>query len=316
MIDILMASYNNEKYISDQIDSILKQTYKDWRLLIQDDCSTDGTYSILKKYQALHPGKILITRNLQNSGGAKNNFFSVLPLATDSYVMLSDGDDYWKPDKIQLTLEKMKSAETKYGDETPILIHTDLEVVDEELKLIAKSMFKRQKLDPNRDKLNQLLVQNVVTGCTCMMNRNLMSILLGVLAEKSDVAMVTALMHDWWIAITAAAFGRIEYLKESTVLYRQHRANSVGAKDAQSINYILGQLSNKSQIKSTLRRTFLQANEFNEIYQHILPREKKLILSKYQEVSISNKAKKIILIYKYGFLKKGILRVIGQLLYI
>lgn len=315
MIDILMACYNNEKYVAEQIESILQQTNKDWRLTIQDDCSTDGTYAVLKKYQELYQDKIILKRNLQNSGGAKNNFFSMMLYAKESYVMFSDGDDFWLPEKIQKTFDKMKTAEIKYGADTPVLVHTDLKIADKDLNIVAKSMFDRQKIDPDRDGLNQLLVQNIVTGCTCMMNQNLMTIIINSIVGKSQEEKAPIMMHDWWIALAAATFGRIECLKETTMLYRQHGNNSVGAKDAKSIKYILEQIKNGKHIKSVLGKTYLQAEAFDDCFKDALPNEAKHILANYQAVSTSDKAKKIVLIIKYGFLKNGVLRAIGQLLH-
>lgn len=311
-----MASFNNEKYIAEQIESIIQQTNENWRLIIQDDHSTDSTYSIIEKFQDQHKDKISIKQNAHNSGSAKSNFLSMLPFATSQYVMLSDGDDYWLPQKIQKTYEKMIESETLHGTSTPILVHTDLGIVDQDLKTIADSMFATQMLNPDRAGLNQLLVQNMATGCTFMMNQKLMEILKTGLEDKDEVEKPKIVMHDWWIALSAAAFGRIECLKEPTILYRQHGNNTVGAKNVKSIKYIVGRAGKKSEIQSGLLETYEQAATFSRAYANILPEATKEILTGYQKLMVCGKIKKMALVIKYGFLKYGFLRVIGQLFYI
>ncbi|MDD4782006.1 MAG: glycosyltransferase, partial [Tissierellia bacterium] len=129
MIDILLASYNGEKYIGEQIESILNQTYQDWFLYIKDDCSIDNTLDIALEYERKYIDKIKVIKSDIPSGSAKNNFFSMLPYSQNDYIMTCDQDDIWLPNKIELTFNKMKDVE-KENSNIPILIHTDLKVVD------------------------------------------------------------------------------------------------------------------------------------------------------------------------------------------
>lgn len=218
MVTILLATYNGERYLEEQIESILQQTCTDWKLIIQDDCSSDGTAVIALKYVKRNPDKIRFVKREFPSGYAKNNFFSMLKLAKSDYVMTCDQDDVWLPTKVQVSMSEMHRLEAEQGCNRPLLVHTDLKVVDYNLSIIAESMFKRQNLDNRRDKLNNLLVQNIVTGCTTMVNRALLDMVYETPKE--------AVMHDRWFALIACAFGKIGFVDQSTVLYRQHGSNA------------------------------------------------------------------------------------------
>lgn len=306
MIDILLAAYNGEQYISDQIDSIINQSFTDWILYIKDDCSTDRTVEIVKEYEKKYSGKIKLILSEQPSGSAKNNFFSMLKYSQNNYAMTCDQDDVWLPDKIRLTYEKMKEAE-KESKEVPVLVHTDLKVVDQNLNVISESLFKLQNLDSSRDKINNLLVQNMVTGCTVMVNRKLLS----YITETPK----NAIMHDWWMALVASALGKITFIDEPTVLYRQHGKNSVGAKDVQSTSYIYSKLRNVYGIKSSLYDTYIQAEVLLEQICKYLDKIEYFLIDRYVQAPKLNKIKRIAMLLKFKFLKNSYIRILGQLLF-
>lgn len=218
MVEILMATYNGERYLSEQIESILNQSYKDWKLLVRDDGSKDRTLDILKLYKAKYPKKITLMEDKKGGLRAKENFLELLRQSKSDYIMFCDQDDVWLPNKIEVTLEKMKKVENG-----PTLIHTDLKVVDKELNLISDSMWRYQKLSPERKEYNFLIVQNNITGCTMMINRELAKLSIGEFPN--------GLMHDWIIGIVASLKGTIDYVEERTILYRQHGNNDVGAQE-------------------------------------------------------------------------------------
>lgn len=303
MIDILLASYNGEKYIAEQIDSILNQTYKDWFLYIKDDCSTDNTVKIIKDYENSYKDKIKVITSDIKSGSAKDNFFSMLKYSENEYIMTCDQDDVWLPNKIEITIYKILEAE-KEDKDIPILVHTDLKVVDEKLNKITDSLIKMQNLDSSRDKLNNLLVQNIVTGCTVMVNRNLLNY-IKIVPRK-------AIMHDWWMALLASALGKLYFIDTPTVLYRQHRNNDVGAKNVKSTDYILRKLCNLNSVKETINDTYLQATELlNAIGDKVDSRNNELI-KQYSLFLKINKYQRIKRLIKYQYWKKGIIRVVGQ----
>lgn len=306
MIDILLASYNGEKYIGKQIDSLLSQTYKDWFLYIKDDCSTDDTINIIKGYEKRYKDKIKVILSDKPTGSAKNNFFSLLQYSTSSYVMFCDQDDVWLPEKIQLTYNKMKEIEKENVD-IPILVHTDLKVTDDKLNVISDSLLKMQNLDYNRDKLNNLLVQNIVTGCTIMVNRNLLKYIIEIPQY--------AIMHDWWMALIASTIGKIGFINKPTILYRQHNENNVGAKNVKSLNYILGRLKDIKSVKLSLQNTYLQSGELNNVICNYIDRCQSDMIIQYSLLKKYDKLNKIKVLNKYGLWKNSLIKVVGQIIF-
>lgn len=306
-IDILMAVYNGERYVAQQIDSILAQDFKDWRLVIQDDCSSDHTLEICEGYAAKHPDKIVCSRLAANSGAADRNFYSLMEMAEAPYIMFSDHDDVWLPGKVGDTFAKMRELEWEYGAKVPLLVHTDLTVADESLAVRAYSMAKLQKLNP-RPSFAQLVVQNMVTGCTVMVNRCLLA-RLGSPPRH-------AVMHDWWMALIAGAMGGIGYVDKSTILYRQHGSNEVGAKDAASLSYCGKRLKDRAGARKVLLDTCVQAEEFLQRYGECLDESQRRMLSAYSRLPEQNKARRVAILARYGLWKYGVIRKIGQICFI
>lgn len=308
-ITILMAAYNGEKYIGAQIESILSQTEKAWRLVIQDDCSTDATYSVVKDYADQYPDKIKAVRRKTNSGGAAANFFSMLSYADSAYLMLADDDDIWLPDKIEKTLAAMRTAEQNADHDTPVLVHTDLKVVDSTLNPIADSLFRRQNLNFSKSSLNHMLSQNIVTGCTVMVNKQ-----LAALAAKGNPP-EHAVMHDWWLALIAAAFGIIRFVNTPTVLYRQHTENSVGSKNTSDLFYNVKRFLNTKQAHQTLEAGYKQAEAFYSRFAPLLDEKSAEIIKHYRLIPELSKLQKIRMLNKYDFWMNGFYRKCGQIFF-
>ena len=228
-----MATYNGEKYIAEQIESIIKQSYTKWHLYIQDDCSTDATVSIALSYQEKYPEKITVIENNQNSGSAKNNFFAMLNTVKSDYIMFCDQDDVWLPDKIKITHRRMLFTERKYGKEYPVLVHTDVSLVDEKLNVIAESLFKKEKWHFNK-KITfwNSLIGNVVMGCTTEINKALLD-----KVKYNNLDNIP--MHDWWLGMCARYFGTEVVIKTPTMLYRQHSSNNVGVDETSKLKQLL-----------------------------------------------------------------------------
>lgn len=296
-IDILMATYQGAHYVREQIESIQKQTNQDWRLIVNDDGSTDGTWEILTDLSKIDPRIVLLPRTVRF--GVIGNFSSLMQYTFAPYIMFSDQDDVWFPNKIAETLAEMKAMEQKYGNKTPLLVHTDLRVVDAQLKPINPSFWQYAHLDCRRFiKLNRLLTQNVVTGCTMMLNRSLLELARPVPLE--------ALMHDWWIALVASTFGHISIVPEATMAYRQHGRNQLGAQ-AYGLKRIwhngLSILwNNKKHQKAK------QATLFSQRYNDKLDPLSRKVLEAYQDYCMGGFLKKRITLIKYGFYKSGFLR--------
>ena len=254
-VEVLMAVYNGEGYIREQIESILNQTYKNIHLIIRDNCSTDQTVAIVQGYQSKYPNKITLLTSSQNVG-IIGNFAALLEHAHGDYIMFSDHDDVWLPYKVGRTLEKMDALEQEFGSNIPILVHTDLKVVNKTLEVIHPSFWKYAKLNPEQRSLSRQLTQNQITGCTLMLNRPLLD-----LARPLPKNIV---MHDWWLGICAAAFGKIGFLAEPTMLYRQHGNNDTGAKKF-SLYTIIKRILNEAsreKIAKTRKMIVEQARAF------------------------------------------------------
>lgn len=310
LISILMAVYQGENYLCAQIDSILQQTYQNFLLYILDDGSQDTSWEILNQYQQKYPEKIFIERNEKNSGSARFSFWQLIQKhCDDSYIMLCDQDDIWLPYKIQVTLDEMIQQENYFGKEKPLLVHTDLTVVDEELQVIADSYQKYMNSDPYRNTFRNELVQNTITGCTVMYNNA-----LGKLIQHDIPYFV---MHDWWLALLASSFGKICYVSRSTILYRQHGKNSIGAYSAASLTGWIKKLHYwHSDIYWALRNGYHQAESFFYCYQSLLDKENLRLAYTYGNLTYCNKLMRIFKVFQYGFYKYGVVRKIAQILFL
>jgi len=221
-IDILLATYNGEKYLAEQLDSLFSQTNQNFNVLIRDDSSNDKTLDIIKEYQNKYQSRIkFIEDNSENLGSSKS-FMKLLEYSDSEYIMFCDQDDIWLPDKIETSFKKIKNLENNYTDNTPLLVFTDLKVVDKNLQILKNSFWNYQKLIPELSKdWKKLLAQNVVTGCTMIINK-----------KAKDVCLpfeLPMMIHDQWIAVNIAKYGKVDYLNEQTILYRQHDSNVAGA---------------------------------------------------------------------------------------
>lgn len=298
-IAILLASYNGEKYIAEQIESLLKQTEAGWELFIHDDGSTDRTPEILRRYEARYPDRIHVLDS-PPCGGAKDNFLRMLREVRAPYVMFCDQDDVWLPEKVEVTLGEMKRLEVKHGAERPLLVFTDLCVTDERLHPIAARLSAYQKLDPRRTKAKELMIQNVITGCTVMLNRALVK--LAITPENTT----GIIMHDWWCALIAASFGAVSYVDRALVLYRQHGGNSVGAKKLNSLRYLTARIRRSADIKHSLLATRRQGAFFAETFPGA-----DAVFREYGELGGKRKGERLHFYAKNGIRKSGWQRNLG-----
>lgn len=304
---ILLAAYNGAAYIRQQIDSILQQDYPNIQLVLSDDGSQDGTQEILAEYQERYPDRIIWYQSGERFGKPQTHFMHLLRQFHDApYIMFSDQDDVWHSDKVSKTLKKMREIETDTN--IPVLVHTDLRVVDQNLNIKAKSFCEYSNINGNRLKLNQLLVQNVVTGCTVMVNR--------ALAECScvNISSEVIIMHDWWMAMLASACGEAGFLNETTIDYRQHGSNSVGAQKVSSPQYLWKRLSTKKKMRDALTTAARQAESFFACYEHMIGTKEKNVIQAF--VSIKNKGTlgRDVVFLRYHLLKDRIIRIVPQLL--
>jgi len=307
-LQILMATYNGHRFIARQLDSILEQSVTNWTLLIRDDGSTDGTTEIIRAYRDMHAGKIIVIEDGLGNLGPKGNFARLLESADADYIMFSDQDDVWLPNKIELSVSGMKKLEEASGITRPLLLHTDLVVTDSALRPIAASFWKYQKMNPGRGvRFQRLLIENVANGCTVIINKKLKDMASPIPPE--------AIMHDWWLALVAASFGKIDYLHDQTVLYRQHSRNEVGAR-AWNLSYLSGklmQLLDSRQLHESLTRSGKQAELFLALFGEKLSLRNSQQTLAYSGLLAQGPIKKRCLVLRHGFLRSGLIRNISLL---
>lgn len=217
--EVVLATFNGAAHIDALLASLAAQTVPLAVLRVCDDGSWDDTRAVIARWQQVLPLRLL---DAPPGAGAGGNFGRLLDASVGDYVMLADQDDVWDSDKIARSMAEMQMLEARWGVATPLLVHGDLRLVDAQLRPIAGSFMDHQHLDPQAISLDRLLLQNVVTGCTVLVNRPLLDLALPIPPE--------APMHDWWLAVVAATFGRIGYVPQATVAYRQHDRNAIGAK--------------------------------------------------------------------------------------
>jgi glycosyltransferase involved in cell wall biosynthesis len=220
-IEVALATYNSEPFLEALLDSLFAQSRQDFTLVVADDDSSDSTPDIIATYSENYPGRIRVVPRDGRHRGVIGNFDRVLAHSSADYIFLCDHDDVWLPHKIERTLEAMHVLEARHGPEAPLLVHTDLVVTDAELRVINKSLIDYSGIDPRRSDPVRLLLANVVTGCTTLLNR--------ALCLQARPIPGNAMMHDHWLALVAATTGAIGYVDERTILYRQHGGNTLGA---------------------------------------------------------------------------------------
>lgn len=282
-IYILLAAYNGEKYIEAQIESILNQTYTNWKLIIRDDGSSDNTLSIIKKFIQADKRISLLKDNYGNVGSCRN--FSILLQSVKNesgYIMFCDQDDYWKENKIELTLNEMIKAEKNYAAPTPVLVYTNFTYADESLQAISsKKNYSVTKF--SNIKFSHIIAQNPAYGCTMMFNIALLKVINTIPQEAEN--------HDYWSVLTASAFGKVFYLPQSTVFYRQHGKNISGQHSNDDFVKRINRIYKGKNVDDVLNKIKM-IKVFNSIYHEKLSAGQKkiiddfILLAKHKSLSL------------------------------
>ena len=158
--------------------------------------------------------------NEKNLGPSKN-FWRALSLCKSDYVAFCDQDDTWDKEKLSILMSRMISIESESDNPTPILVYSDLNIVDENLNVMSNSFFKTTGKYPNCSDPRDFIVSNHIPGCAMLMNR--------ALIDRAGALPDGVRMHDWWIALVASLAGKMSYVERPLVNYRQHANNAVGA---------------------------------------------------------------------------------------
>lgn len=220
IIEVVLPTYNGVNYLEAQLASIDAQSLRPARVLLRDDGSSDGTPELIERLQERYSSWLEVLPADGNLG-CTANVNRLLEATVASYVALADQDDLWLPCKLEASLALLLRLEACHGASTPLLVHSDLQLADAQGRPMPLTYWQSQGLDPSRTHLGDLLITNVVTGCTVLLNRSLLQQALPIPHQ--------ALMHDWWLALIASAMGEISALPNPTLLYRQHDLNVLGA---------------------------------------------------------------------------------------
>lgn len=305
LVDIVMATYNGERYIAKQIESIQNQSYKNWRLLISDDCSTDQTLKIVRDY-AENDHRVQIVSEGIKYGGAMANFMSAIKYSDATYFMFSDQDDIWNEDKIELSIRALIDLEDAWGSDSPSFVSSDLSIVDDDLNLIASSFMKYENFEINEDSLQRVLVENTAWGCTIAGNRKLRELLS--LWRESDCP----IMHDWLVNLICKACGHSAFIEKPTILYRQHAGQEAGAHKFSLISLLQNyQISKSREYWHGIR---LNAKVFLDIYSDQMPMEQRKTVEDFLSIFEFRPIKRLWFAVSHGFLPTGITRRMGQAL--
>jgi glycosyltransferase involved in cell wall biosynthesis len=300
-IAILLATYNGEKHLKEQIDSILNQSLQSFDLYIRDDKSTDNTRKIIKEYLKKYPDKIFDISDNKQSGSSQNNFLLLLKhvLGKYEYYMFSDQDDVWLQNKVEDEYNEIKS----YDNKKPILVHSDLYVVDSKLNIKSDSFINYSNLTNRELRFNELLIQNNVTGCTMIFNNEL--------AKKIDFN-CNKILHDHHLSVLASSIGEIHLLKKPLVYYRQHNNNVVGAQEYS----LFHKLSDFSSYKKDILDNIENAKCLMKYYSKTLKSTDTKILKEFSNIKKHNKFYRIRFIIKNKIFKPGLPRIIFELIFI
>lgn len=223
MIAILMSTYNGERYLREQIDSLLNQTYKDWKLYIRDDGSTDGTISIIESYMNDYPDLIILLKDDLGNLGSGRSFMRILSVVDADYYMFCDQDDVWLPNKVIDTINVMRPLDVEY-ENLPICVFTDLSMCDNKLNIIQDYLVRYLGREPDRINRNSFyrtfVFHSPVFGCTMMINQ-----IAKTLSLPFDFV-----WHYTWISMICKRKGIMSYVDKSTILYRRTGVNVSGSK--------------------------------------------------------------------------------------
>jgi glycosyltransferase involved in cell wall biosynthesis len=295
-VTVLMATYNGGVYLTMQLDSILEQSYTNWKLVIRDDGSTDATLEIIERY---------INKDTRISridygdlhGSACKNFSQLASWATGyptDYLMFSDQDDIWATNKIAVSMEEIDRMEQLYGKSTPLLCYSNFQFINDQGTELPQKLILPAHLE-----LRVLLNENHAWGCTMIINRA---------ALKAIVQIpVNAVNHDYWISLVVTALGKTRLIEQELIFYRQHLQNVSGnVGNMKFTSRLKRYVTNNSFMITALTANLTTVKLFYQRYQGLLSAgDKKMVgsfISDYQKGSL----RLMRTIFKYRIFKIGL----------
>lgn len=313
-VDIVCAVLNGEPFLADFFRGLDDQTYDAWRLWVRDDGSTDRTVEMIRERAATDPRVHLIHVGGPKSGATRAYAWLLDHLPSDArYVMFGDADDVWLPNKIARSMDAMLEAEAP-SPKTPLLVHTDMIVVDAALNKIHDSFWAYSSFYPEPATVRRVIVRNVAAGQTILMNR--------ALCDRIGSMPDEAIYNDGWVAIVAAATGRIIAIPDKTVLYRQHGANSVGAAQSKANRTLVDVgravwrgLQQGEIYRTNLARTARQARAALERYGADMSGDDRAFVEAYSRIPERSVLRRKLDLIRFNYIPEiGLLRNIGGVL--
>lgn len=247
-VDICLATFNGAGWLADFLASLDRQHFTDWRLVVSDDGSTDGTVTVLESHFRRDPSRLLLVSRPRTRAGLVANFQDTLAASTADYVFPADQDDIWLPHKLGDMVTAIRSLERSSDGPAlrPALIYSDMRVVDEMLRPLDASWWAYSGVPADWvTELRHLVVQNNVPGCAMVVNRALLQVALPIPP--------LALMHDVWLLLVCLMNGQVGHVQSATTLYRRHQGAAT--------------IGGRRDWKGRLRRFVLDASEVREHFQ-------------------------------------------------
>lgn len=308
LIEVALATYNGAQWLPSQVNSIRNQTKPVDRLLVRDDGSQDRTVEILEELGRSWRERVCILPADGLNLGPKGNFDRILHQATGAFVFLADQDDVWQYNKVATLMSAMEQLESDYGRDVPLYVYSDTRLVNAEGATVADSGWRAQGFDGGSGtRFERLLVQNVVAGCTMLVNRALVNLALPIPPE--------AVMHDWWLLLVGCAFGHGACLDEPLVDYRQHGANDLGA-SAWGIAGMVARLRRgPPDVLETVRSHYVealaQAECFRQRYGTLLTGQRKDLLDAFCSLPLLPRVRRHYVTMRLGIRKDTWLRTLA-----
>ncbi|MHB8206509.1 glycosyltransferase family 2 protein [Mucilaginibacter sp.] len=261
-VSVVMATYNGEKYIEEQLSSIFSQTLKPTEIIVCDDNSSDSTPKILQKLA--DKNLIKYFENKPQLGVIKNFRKGASLCEKSNFIAFSDQDDIWLPNKLEVLTQEII---TKTDLTKPAMVFSDLTTVDKYKNIINKSLWNEFNISPTKQTLRTLLIRNIVPGCTMLINNKMNEELLHIPEE--------AYMHDAWITFIAFIFHNYSFINDALIYHRNHEDNvlhtiTINDNTANIYSKVLEYITGTFFNKPILSAEFEMADAFYKRYEEIM----------------------------------------------
>lgn len=288
-VEILMATYNGEKYLESQLYSIISQTQKDWTLLVHDDGSTDRTVEIIRTFQKRDSRIVFLEDNIK-CGGPGANFLHLLHRSSGEYVMFCDQDDIWFESKLAIHLKAIQQYEQ------PFAVYSNGYTYDGEvIKTKNFVEFHRTCIQ------DSIFLNGGIHGCCIMMNRKLVRI-----AQNNSPDYIY--MHDHFITMLAVTFGTMNYIDKALMLYRQHDQNVTGNVNVSFISRLKTFIDAENPV---LEKRHYQANaSFYQCFKNQMPVEDQTLFEAYLSFPKASKFQRLAIVLRNKFKAKSVFQLL------